>query len=231
MKWLKFGIGFAILGSLALGFQNCSNEGFTTASSESKTTELSACCDAQPSPAPTVHGVAPTPVSYPVSATPVTTATPPVSSCVSNLSQSCMAQSQQHANGCESGYICADFIGIYYNSPNGCTYDPSSGQSSLEYKFDTTTGSEMSRAFNNNAGSTYNNPWSRLGDASSPYHCTYIGAGGGDAWGSIPVDGQCHLDPKYPEANTYLKVSPGTGCSHSVLVSSPGTIQCDGSCQ
>src|SRR3982751_2072450 len=61
-------------------------------------------------------------------------------SCSASKGQICATTKTQHAPGCQQGYGCAAFEGIYYDSPSGCS---SSASSFVEYRFDGTY--ELSR--------------------------------------------------------------------------------------
>ncbi len=144
------------------------------------------------------------------------------SCCVSSAGQSCDRGHFEELVGCEQDtYGCAAFVGIYYNSPNGC--DPSTAGGWVEYMFDGSH--ELSRS-GNNAGE-----WAIVGDTSSPYHCTYVGFSETDSFHNTP-DGSCINSTAlgYSIPDTYTRVVAGTGCTHKEWVAVPGTYQCDGSC-
>lgn len=155
------------------------------------------------------------------SQTPPEPVVPPQVACNANQGQICDKGTTRMVSGCQEGYICADFIGIYYNSPGGC--DRSPGSSWIEYSFDGT--SEWAHGSSNPEGT-------RLGDYSSTYHCTYVGNGTYDPFHNIP-NGTCFNSSAagYSIPNTWTRVVRGDGCvttQHTVV---PGKIQCDGSCE
>ena len=143
--------------------------------------------------------------------------------CVSYAGQACDNGYNQQTAGCDVNYGCADFEGIYYDSPGGC--NPATAGSFVEYKFDGTN--ELVRSIGSYPA------WQVLGDATSAYHCTYIGYAYYDPFHyPQPPTGVCFNSTAagYSGANTWTKLVPGTGCSHNVWFSIPGTYQCDGSC-
>lgn len=143
------------------------------------------------------------------------------STCDPKAGTACDKSSTVMVDGCPENYGCAAFEGIYYNSPAGC--DTATAGSWLEYKFDGTN--ELGR-------SKGSETWSVLGDATSAYHCTYVGFASYDPF-HAKADGSCFnaTAAGYSGANTWVRVTPGTGCKTSKVVSSPGVIQCDGSCR
>lgn len=70
-KWVKFTMGLAILGSMAIGFQNCSNDGFTASPSTSLALSVESTPNTTRTPVPT-----PLPTNSPPNSTPVPAPTP-----------------------------------------------------------------------------------------------------------------------------------------------------------
>jgi hypothetical protein len=144
--------------------------------------------------------------------------------CVSDVGAACDKGGFKLQHGCRENYGCADFVGIYYNSPNGC--DPTTAKTWVEYKYDGTN--ELSRSINNSN-------WQILGDSTSAFHCTYVGFASYDPFHyPQPPNGTCFNSTAagYSGPDTYTKVITGTNCYYQVWVTDmSGIVQCDGRCQ
>lgn len=142
-----------------------------------------------------------------------TVTTRAIGGCVANAGQSC-SSGFRGVEGCQPGYICASYWGVWYSSTAGCT--PETGSASSSDPPPTALGGYV----------TYVQP---PGGRPS---CTYLGAGSGDPFRAVP-NGQCQLSTAYTSPNTYVKVVPWNGQGPGCLsqVETTGAVQCDGSCR